>query len=371
MNGQWIGSYSGTNTGRVVADLDDARTHYAGVVFAYDNDIGKPRTCAEVAIPKDQTSFSLQGIGLAHIDRGSGLVLTPENLAQKYPGVAIPTHADTEWEVMPNQISLKWKTNIGTNGEGWMVKSEGQNPSLLIPRSDVKTWEEFTKFALTLDPYHFAFRGHEKNTWRLRTAFHRTGRASLMKFSFQDVPALHRHLSGLTTHHFDFNDRLDYAAFLNLAQHHGYPTPILDWTQSPFLAAYFAFKDLRTKNPEPDQKVRILILDSWRWNINFERALVLMPGFLHMTMLEPLTIDNPRALPQQSISSVTNVDDLETYVAQIEKREGKSYLSAIDLPVAERQNVMQDLALMGITAGALFPGLDGACLQLKERFFDL
>jgi hypothetical protein len=63
MNGQWIGSYSGTNTGGLVADLDDARTHYAGVVFAYDNDIGKPRTCAEVAIPKDQTSFSLQGIG--------------------------------------------------------------------------------------------------------------------------------------------------------------------------------------------------------------------------------------------------------------------------------------------------------------------
>ena len=53
MNGQWIGSYSGTNTGGVVADLDDARTHYAGVVFAYDNDIGTPRTRVEVAIPKD------------------------------------------------------------------------------------------------------------------------------------------------------------------------------------------------------------------------------------------------------------------------------------------------------------------------------
>jgi len=46
-------------------------------------------------------------------------------------------------------------------------------------------------------------------------------------------------------------------------------------------------------------------------------------------------------------------------------------LSAIDLHVGERRTVMQDLALMGITAGSLFPGLDGACLQLKERFFDL
>jgi hypothetical protein len=156
-----------------------------------------------------------------------------------------------------------------------------------------------------------------------------------------------------------------------MAQHHGYPTPILDWTQSPFVAAYFAFKDLRPKNMEPDQKVRILILDARGWSTSYERAPVLMPGFLHMTMLEPLTTNNPRVLPQQSISSVTNIDDLETYVAEIEKREGKSYLSAIDLPVGVRRTEMQDLALMGITAGSLFPGLDGACLQLKERYFDL
>jgi hypothetical protein len=186
----------------------------------------------------------------------------------------------------------------------------------------------------------------------------------------QDVPALHRHLSGLTTHHFNLSDRFDYAAFLNLAQHHGYPPPILDWTHSPFVAAYFAFKDLRRNNLEADQKVRILILDAREWNKN-ERAQVLMPGFLHMTMLEPLATDNPRALPQQSISSVTNVDDLEDYLSGGEKQTGRSFLRAIDLPVSERQVVMQELALMGITAGSLFPGLDGACLQLKERYFDL
>jgi FRG domain len=370
MNGQWIGSYSGTNTGTIVADLDDVGTNYAGVVFGYENNLGAPRTFAHVEIPKGKATFSLRA-GLVHSERGSGSLVTPESLAQKFPGVQMPTHADTEWEVTPNQISLKWKTNIGTNGEGRMVKSEGQNPSLLIPRPDVKTWEDFKRFVLALQPYRFAFRGHENSTWRLRTAFHRTGRASLLKFMIQDVPALHRHLSGLTTHHFDLSDPLDYAAFLNLVQHHGYPTPILDWTHSPFVAAYFAFKDLRRKNLEANQMVRILILDAQEWATKYERAQVLMPGFLHMTMLEPLTTNNPRVLPQQSISSVTNVDDLETYVAGFEKRVGKSYLSAIDLPVGERRTVMQDLALMGITAGSLFPGLDGACLQLKERFFDL
>jgi len=43
----------------------------------------------------------------------------------------------------------------------------------------------------------------------------------------------------------------------------------------------------------------------------------------------------------------------------------------IDLPLSERPHVMRELSVMGITAGTLFPGLDGACEELKERNFDL
>jgi hypothetical protein len=74
-------------------------------------------------------------------------------------------------------------------------------------------------------------------------------------------------------------------------------------------------------------------------------------------------------LPQQGISTMTNVDDMETYIQDIEAKHSKTYLQAIDLPVSERSIVSRDLAMMGITAGSLLPGLDGACEQLRERFF--
>jgi len=35
----------------------------------------------------------------------------------------------------------------------------------------------------------------------------------------------------------------------------------------------------------------------------------------------------------------------------------------------ERDHVIRELRLMGITQGSLFPGLDGACEELRERFF--
>jgi hypothetical protein len=88
-------------------------------------------------------------------------------------------------------------------------------------------------------------------------------------------------------------------------------------------------------------------------------------------MLEPLAINNPRVVPQQSISMVTNIDDLEDYISLREKEKNKTYLQAIDLPAAERRQVMRELDLMGINAGSLFPGLDGTCQQLRERFFGL
>jgi len=41
------------------------------------------------------------------------------------------------------------------------------------------------------------------------------------------------------------------------------------------------------------------------------------------------------------------------------------------LPVRERKLVIRGLSYMGITAGSLFPGLDGACEEFAQRNFGL
>jgi hypothetical protein len=53
----------------------------------------------------------------------------------------------------------------------------------------------------------------------------------------------------------------------------------------------------------------------------------------------------------------------------VETRNARKYIEVFDLAAGKRQYIMDELALMGITAGALFPGLDGACESLRERNF--
>ena len=92
------------------------------------------------------------------------------------------------------------------------------------------------------------------------------------------------------------------------------------------------------------------------------------PSELHFSIFEFSAIENERMIPQEAASTVTNVDDIEEFIKS--KEVDSPYLRAIDLPIGERKKVVRDLGYMGITAGSLFPGLDGACEELKERNFE-
>jgi hypothetical protein len=116
-------------------------------------------------------------------------------------------------------------------------------------------------------------------------------------------------------------------------------------------------------------KVRIIVFDQAQWRADWSQIRQLVITGLHVSIGEYLAIENERMIPQQAASTITNVDDIESYITN--KSQTTPYLYAIDLPMRERKHVVQELGYMGITAGALFPGLDGACEELKERNFDL
>jgi hypothetical protein len=235
-----------------------------------------------------------------------------------------------------------------------------------------KNWAEFREYVSGLKESRLLFRG-QSGQWRLRTSFHRSGRADLARFLREDVQILYKHLSARTKHVFNLTIPDENGAFLNLIQHHGYPSPLLDWTYSPYVAAFFAYRRITNEKAAmaaPNSKVRIHVFDQDKWRNDFQQILMLVAPILHLSIGEFIAIENERMVPQQAASTVTNADDIETYIRSRESETTK-YLWAIDLPLSDRHEVVRDLRLMGITAGSLFPGLDGACEELAERNFEV
>jgi hypothetical protein len=371
MSGQWLGPYTGTNPGTLIIELDDMGTYYEGRTFAYDDNPAMPSTFAFIKTANKESALHLD-IRLYPIDPGTGNPTTWDELATRFPGIVFPTTASVGLNFTDTTLKVSWTTNIGTSGSAEITRKRADAPTDYQPLPEVTKWEEFKSYVCNLEHRRYIFRGQSK-LLRLRTSFHRTGRADLGKFLDVDMRTLYRHLSLRTSHVFNRNLPDENGAFFNLVQHHGYPTPLLDWTSSPFVAAFFAyhrFKNSEAASADSGDKVRILQFGQETWRSKFPQIHQLTWVRPHFSILEFIAVDNQRMIPQQSVSSVTNIDDIETYIRLLEPPEAP-YLKIVDLPLNERPIVMKELSVMGITAGSLFPGLDGTCEELRERFFEL
>jgi hypothetical protein len=288
------------------------------------------------------------------------------------PSVIFPKKVEADFQFDEKGLKVSWKTDIDTVGLADIPKTHAGEPSKYEPLAEINSWAEFKSYVIGLDHRRYIFRG-QRNPLRLRTGFHRTGRADLLRFVIEDIPTLYRHLSQRTTHIFNLNIAEQNGAFFNLVQHHGYPTPLLDWSYSPYVGAFFAYQKIRNSEAltaKAEEKVRIFMFDQMLWRTTYNQIPKVTSCPPHFSIQEFIAIDNERLIPQQSISSITNIDDIESYIRSRETDE-RRYLQVIDLPMNERPQIMRELSVMGITAGSLFPGLDGACEELKERNFRL
>jgi len=373
LNSQWLGRYAGPGAGRIILNVDERDTAYEGVAYLLPDDFRTfPASAASFRTTDKQTAhFQFRTTSVMPINPVS-LFVEPWDKVKSHFGdnVAFSSYADVTGSVDGEFLKLSWKSDIDATGEAALPRSRADKPSELA--SLKKNWSEYKDYVGSLKGRRFLFRGQD-GPWRLRTSFHRRGRADLIRFLNEDIKTLHSHLMLRTKHFFKLDIPDEPGAFFNLVQHHGYPTPLLDWTYSPYVAAFFAYRHVIRENSrkaKADETVRIHILDQMQWKRdNAQILLLLFPG-INLSIGEFIAIENERMIPQQAVSTLSNVDDIESYIRSRES-DDKKYLSAIDLPVAERDRVMEDLSYMGITAGSLFPGLDGTCEELRERNFSV
>lgn len=273
------------------------------------------------------------------------------------------------------------------------------------PRNIGEALDKLTSLSLEFPRTEFVFRGQQCDQWRLQTSYDRYwGGNPIYDESFVDrMVAQFR--SGVIRLGLQGPEKGN-LEWLEFGRHHGLPTPLLDFTWSPFVALFFAFDGLRAKrDSNTNSVVYCLNLNSLaaavardsadeptahraevqkflhEGHVHFEsgfpvnellfirypsantrRMLVQLGTFLYCTKLFSDDTEHPR--------------DLEEYFERINEHShrqisgqgGLPVLTKIKIPHAWSGKVFSRLEIMGITGASMYLSAEGVSRDVFNAF---
>jgi len=346
-------------------DLDEHSEYFSGLFWHTSSVDGHLNFAFPFKIDKSINTLIFD-VDLLPINFREQTLQYVDSFTGTFPDGTQPIRANVKVSIRKNTITVDVKTPVFHLRRACLTPYKS-DVAVSAPDFPINTWEEFKVAIATIAAKEYIYRG-QPHPYKLTTSFHRTNRNDLHHYIMHDIPNAHGEISAQTKHFFDLRNSIENAAFWSLLQHHGYPTPLLDWTRSPYIAAFFAFRTKRKQFKFGDT-VRIFAFDHVNWERLFKQLKFSWAAGYHFSTLRPVAIENNRAIAQQAISTVTNINDIEHHIRKIEKLNGLKFLWTFDILYSERTKILSDLNHMGITAGSLLPGLDGACEDLKNRNF--
>jgi len=234
-----------------------------------------------------------------------------------------------------------------------------------------------------------AFRGQQSSKWRLETTLERSAsRTFTLRQYFDRASRYLTEISSLTDTTWDlpreeafeeglrkYKDMLwvypPAYPYLVYLRHHGFPSPLLDWSLSPYVAAFFAFQDVSVKSK--DSVAVYVFIETPNGT---KSGAIGGPG---ITLLGRNVPTHKRHFMQQAIYTwcVQQEDDPLDYVIRSHHdvlksgRHTQDVLLRITIPSSEKGIALRDLMAHNITPYTLFGTEDALIKTMELRAFIL
>ena len=262
----------------------------------------------------------------------------------------------------------------------------------------VKDWKNFVgiveQLSINIPPaLAYAYRGQSKVSWELTPSFHRYFQSPYLKSEVLLKPEKLLEIETMTLRKFQSQAHLHVSVHImditetcadwwTLMQHHHAPTRLLDWTESPYIAAYHAC----IENFKHDGSIWLLHINSLN-----ERMKEIQGENYEDLPSDTIQFDNFFLKPDapQDVIPIVKGTKTDRMVAQqglftvcrnisgdqhkiisdafpAEKHKDSFVFVQLVIPSGLKADFLKKLHAMNITAGALFPGLDGLGASVKE-----
>lgn len=265
---------------------------------------------------------------------------------------------------------------------------------------DEKSFQSVTEFfdyslkKLITREYDYGFRGHSNSGWKLETTLSRFVNEIQLHYPEHGVNKERTLLTNLCLQrlHEEFRnnlitnndlpqDRVEKIDIWQYGQHFGLPSPLLDWTHSPFIALFFAISEPAMNNDEGERCVWVIDLSmlayvnkqvieevrpKFKGSISPESAL--NQQFPISKIVREINENNRRIAFQQGFFTKHDYYKsleiwLKRVVGEMAFHKGDSpVLRKLSFPCSERERVsmLDRLDKMNINNRTLFPDIFGS-----------
>ena len=216
------------------------------------------------------------------------------------------------------------------------------------------------------------WRGQSDFTWKLNPSVFRSELNG-----YDEKSGIRRFMQKAQSRHVSVPSISNKQDWLFLMQHYGLPTRLLDWTESPLIACFFAighnYKDtdgalyalspykLNESQTEmskllmPYDAPAVEIIDSI-FNVgkeNVQRIIAIRPGEVDMRLLTQLSVFTLHG-HSQLLDEISNSQD---------------FLIKIKIPMNTKKKLRKQLKQLGIRESNIFPDLDHLAKEIKSTRF--
>jgi hypothetical protein len=229
------------------------------------------------------------------------------------------------------------------------------------------------------------FRGQADSAWKLQTTLERKIKTSMpVEFYYRHVTSAHRYLTNFSknNHTVEENPDLSYKRlttgawpnyeYLAYLRHHAFPSPLLDWSRSPFVAAFFAFY------PEPAIDTSRVAVFSYQEYRGRSKGSSSSQGQIRVQ--GPWASIHQRHILQQSWYTVCFKNSSkeipffcphdEALASSHLQGTNQDYMVKVTIPTSERKCALKELSRMNINPYSLFHSEDSLIATVSMELFD-